>query len=50
VCVCVCLFNVDAEHVIESHVLKALRGAKDARRGKPPALKLKANIHVFYKL
>jgi len=47
---CVCLFNVYAEHIIKSRVLKALKGAKDAGGGKPPALKLKASIYVFYKL
>ena len=49
-CVYVCLFNVCAEHVIKSRVLKAPKGAKDAGGGKPPALKLEANIYVFYKL
>jgi hypothetical protein len=48
VCVCVCLFNVRAEHVIRSRVLKAPRGAKDAGGGRPPALKLEASVHVFY--
>jgi hypothetical protein len=48
--VCVCLFNVRAEHVIKSRVLKAPKGAKDARGGKPLALKLKASVHVFYGL
>jgi hypothetical protein len=47
---CICLFNVRAEHVIKSRVLKALKGAKDAKGGKPLALKLKANVHVFYGL
>jgi hypothetical protein len=50
VCVCVCLFNVRAEHVIKSRVLKAPKGAKDAGRGRPPALKLEASVYVFYGL
>ncbi len=46
-----CLFNVRAEHVIKSRVLKAPRGAKDAGGGgRPPALKLEANIYIFYRL
>ena len=49
-CVCVLIFNVCAEHVIKSRVLKAPRGVKDAGGGggRPPALKLEASVHVFY--
>ena len=44
---CVCLFNVRAEHVIKSRVLKAPRRAKDAGGGgKPLALKLEANCDM----
>jgi len=50
VCVCVYLFNVRADHIIKSRVLKAPREAKDVGEGRPPVLKLETNIYIFYGL